>query len=155
MYEALTSAGATVRDLAWKAGVPRDRVARAVVALRQKRLAVRTADAWRKPSRDFRDWAARKLDVAGILQRRRARHDNEREQWAWWQNHLARRAGRRGRERTGPAQTLIFQLSDAHGGPEAWPAYPTHPDGAADHLTAWRYITAGLLQHLRNTELAA
>ena len=155
VYEALASAGATVRDLAWKAGLPRDRVARSVIALRQHRLAVRSAGAWRKPSRDFRDWAARKLDVAGILQRRRARHDNEREQWAWWQNHLARRAGRRGRERTGPAQTLIFQLSDPHGGPEAWPAYPTHPDGAADHPTAWRYITAGLLQHLRNTELAA
>lgn len=46
------------------------------------------AASWRRTVRGLRDRAARKL---GIVKRRRARHNNEREQWAWWQDHLTRR----------------------------------------------------------------
>ena len=155
VYEALSVTVRDVHELAWFAGIARHRVARIVHRLREVRLAVVSGGLWRRTVHDLRDWAARQLGVEGILQRRRARHSKEREQWAWWLNHLARKAGRRGRERTGPAQTLIFQLSDAHGGPEAWPAYPCHRDGTGDHPTAWKYVTAGLLQQLRDTELAA
>ncbi|WP_336644259.1 hypothetical protein [Microbacterium sp. MMO-78] len=155
VYEALSMTARDTVAVAWLAGIPHRRVIRIIYRLKQVRLAVESSRSWRRPAHDLRDWAARKLGVDGILKRRRARHANEREQWAWWQNHLRRKAGRRGRERTGSAQTLIFQLSDAHGGPEAWPSYPCHPDGTADHHTAWEYVTAGLLQQLRDTELAA
>lgn len=155
VYETLSATPRNMQQLAWRAGLPRHRAARAVRTLRQLKLAVVSADVWRKPARDLRGWAARKLGVDRTLHRRAVRHANEREQWAWWQNHLTRKAGRRGRERTGPAQTLIFQLTDLRGGPEAWPAYPVHPDDTGDHRTAWQYITAGLLQELRNAELAA
>lgn len=155
VYEALSSTPRDTAELAWTAGIPHHRVIRIIRRLHDVRLAVASGLSWRRTAHDLRHWAARKLGVDGILKRRRARHANEREQWAWWQNHLTRKAGRRERERTGPAQTLIFQLSDAHGGPEAWPAYPTRPDGTADHHTAWEYVTAGLIQQLRDTELAA
>ncbi|MGW9159319.1 hypothetical protein ACWGO6_17065, partial [Microbacterium sp. NPDC055665] len=98
---------------------------------------------------------AKQLGTDGVLARRARRHERERELWAWWQNHLTRKGGRSGKNRAGPGQTLIFQLTDAHGGPEAYPSYPTYPDGQGDHHTAWRYVVAGLLQQLRDTELAA
>ncbi|MFJ4167838.1 hypothetical protein ACIPY5_19980 [Microbacterium sp. NPDC089698] len=155
VYEALTTVESPVEDVAARAGVPRGRVLVALARLRRFRLAT-ALGGWRRRAKDFRDWAAGKLGLGGVLRRRELRMEREREVWAWWQNHLARKAGRPGRERTGASgQTLIFQLVDDVGGPGAWPTYPTHPDGSGDHRTAWRFVKADLLQQIRDTELIA
>jgi hypothetical protein len=154
VYQVLRSDEAPV-VVAERAGLP---VARVVVALRRLRnhlLAKARTGLWRRPVRDQRSRAARRLGTDGVLARRVRRHEWERELWGWWQNHLTRKAGRSGKNRAGPGQTLIFRVTDEHGGPEAYPAYPVHADGHADHRTAWRYVIAGLLQQLRDTELAA
>lgn len=155
VYEALQEEVREPGAVADRAGVSVSRVLVALRKLRRYGLAVFRAGAWRRPLRDRRRQAAQRLGTAGVLANRSRRYAQEREQWAWWQNHLARKAGRRGKTRSGPGQTLLFRLTDEHGGPEAYPSYPTYPDGQGDHPTAWKYITAGLLQHLRDAELAA
>lgn len=155
VYQALQPEVRDVEVIAERAGLVRARVIAALRQLKRYRLAIHRKGQWRRPTRDLRGQAAMRLGTAGVLERRERRHAREREQWAWWQNHLARKGGRPGKNRAGPGQTLIFRLTDEHGGPEAYPSYPTHSDGQADHRTAWRYVVAGLLQHLRDTELAA
>lgn len=155
VYEALRTDDADEECVAERAGMPLGRV-RAVLQRLRRHLLARTKEGlWRRPLRDRRARASVRLGTAGVLAQRAQRHERERELWGWWQNHLARKAGRRGKNRAGPAQTLMFRVTDEYGGPEAYPSYPAHPDGQADHPTAWRYVVAGLLQQLRETELAA
>lgn len=155
VYESLTTQENTLEQISSRSGLPRGRVVVALARLKRYRLAT-ALGGWRRRARDFRDWAAKRLGLQGVLQRRELRMEREREVWGWWQNHLARRAGRRGKERTGASgQTLVFQLVDDVGGPGAWPSYPTHPDGTGDHHTAWLYVEANLLQQIRDTELIA
>ncbi|MGW9159273.1 MarR family transcriptional regulator [Microbacterium sp. NPDC055665] len=155
VYEALRAEDADVELVAERAGLPVGRGRAVLQRLRRYVLARTKAGLWRRPLRDQRARAAKQLGTDGVLARRARRHERERELWAWWQNHLTRKGGRSGKNRAGPGQTLIFQLTDTHGGPEAYPSYPTYPDGQGDHHTAWRYVVAGLLQQLRDTELAA
>jgi hypothetical protein len=49
----------------------------------------------------------------------------------------------------------MFRTVDDHGGPEAYPAYPSSSDGRADHQEGMRFVRRGLLQQLRDLELAA
>lgn len=49
----------------------------------------------------------------------------------------------------------MFHFTDERGGPDSWPEYPRDDTGLANHLHAMRYIRAGVLQQLRDMELAA
>lgn len=156
-YESLTTAENTVDNVAGRAGLPRGRARAALTGLRRHALAVVSAAGWRRPRLDLRTRAAKKLGekIHGTLQRRERQYRHERDLWAWWQDHLVRKAGRRGRDRMPPTQAVLFRAEDARGGPEAYPAYPCSTDGRADHQAAMRFVRDGLLQELRDLELAA
>lgn len=156
-YESLTTTENSIDGVAERAGLPRGR-ARAVLArLRRYRLAKASSAGWRRPRPDLRPRAAKELGdkVFGALERRVRQYTRERDLWAWWQNHLIRKAGRRGRDRIPTTQVVMFRAVDDHGGPEAYPAYPCSSDGRADHQEAMRFVRRGLLQQLRDLELAA
>ncbi|WIB65930.1 hypothetical protein [Curtobacterium sp. MCBD17_040] len=141
--------------MADRAGLPRGRARAALARLRRHALAIVSPSGWRRRLQDFRTFVAKQLGVDGILQRREQQYVDERELWAWWQNHLIRKAVRRGRDRTPTTQVVMFRTVDDHGGPEAYPAYPCSSDGRADHEEAMQFVRHGLLQQLRDLELAA
>ncbi|MEV8241985.1 hypothetical protein AB0O90_17200 [Microbacterium testaceum] len=155
-YEALSLQAGTEEVVSGRAGLPLSRVRAALTRLRRHGLITRTRDGWRRRLRDQRGRVARALGVDGILRRREQQYNNEREQWSWWNAETAHQAGKRSRRRT-PAtpQPVLFRLTDDRGGPESWPAYPRGADGRGDHRAAMRYVRAGALQQLRDSELAA
>ena len=155
-YETLTLQPGHDREVSDRAGLPLQRVRAALARLRRHALATLTRDGWRRRRHDHRARLARKLGVDGVLRRREQQYAHEREQWAWWNAETAHQAGRRNRPRS-PAtpQPVLFRLTDDRGGPETWPAYPRGAEGLADHQAAMRFIRAGALQQLRDTELAA
>jgi hypothetical protein len=155
VYESLTTDEYASEVVADRAGLPRGRARAALARMRRWTLAIATPTGWRRRLQDFRTRVAKQLGVDGILQRREQQYADERDLWAWWQNHLIRKAGRRGRDRTPTTQVVIFRSVDDHGGPEAYPAYPCASDGRADHQEAMRFVRRGLLQQLRDLELAA
>ncbi len=154
-YESLTTAENAVGTVAARAGLPRGRARAALARLRRHTLAIASPVGWRRRMQDFRSHVARQLGVAGILERRAQQYVDERDLWAWWQDHLVRKAGRRGRDRVPPTQAVLFRAEDERGGPEAYPTYPCSSDGRADHQEAMRFVRRGLLQELRDLELAA
>ncbi len=156
-YESLTTVENTIDTVAHRAGLPRGRARAALAVLRRHRLAVVSAPGWRRPRSDHRTRAAKKLGerIHGALQRRERQYRDERDLWAWWQDHLVRKAGRRGRDRVPATQAVLFRAEDERGGPEAYPAYPRSTDGRADHQAAMRFVRDELLQELRDLELAA
>lgn len=154
-YESLTTAENSVDNVADRAGLPRSRARAALARLRRHTLAIVSPTGWRRRLQDFRTHVAKQLGVAGILRTREQQYADERDLWAWWQNHLIRKAGRRGRDRTPTTQVVMFRAVDDHGGPEAYPAYPCASDGRANHQVAMRFVRDGLLQELRDLELAA
>lgn len=157
-YEALRNADTTEQQLADRAGVPLPRLRTALRTLKRWRLILQHTSGWRRTKRDQRRRAALQFGTAGILERRQVAYAQEREQWAWWRDHLATQAGRapsRRRDHSpGPTQ-VRFEFTDTRGGPETYPSYPQTPDRRGDHPTAWRIIRTIGLQTLRNTELAA
>ncbi|WIB62129.1 hypothetical protein DEJ13_17815 (plasmid) [Curtobacterium sp. MCLR17_007] len=155
MYESLTSAENSVESVAGRAGLPHGRARAALARLRRHTLAIASPAGWRRRLQDFRSHVARRLGVAGILERRAQQYVDERDLWAWWQDHLVRKAGRRGRDRVPPTQAVLFRSEDERGGPEAYPTYPCSSDGRGDHQEAMRFVRRGLLQELRDLELAA
>jgi DNA-binding MarR family transcriptional regulator len=154
-YESLTTAENLVEAVADRAGLAPGRARAALARLRRHSLAIASPVGWRRRMQDFRSRVARRLGVAGILERRAQQYADERDLWAWWQDHLVRKAGRRGRDRVPPTQAVLFRAEDERGGPEAYPAYPCSSDGRADHQAAMRFVCDGLLQKLRDLELAA
>lgn len=156
-YESLTTTENAVDTVAERAGLPRGRTRAALASLRRHALVVVSAAGWRRPRPDLRTRAAKKLGekVHGALQRRERQYEDERDLWAWWQDHLVRKGGRRGRDRVPTTQAVLFRAEDERGGPEAFPAYPCASDGRADHQEAMRFVRRGLLQELRDLELAA
>ncbi len=156
-YESLTTMENSVETVADRAGFPRGRIRAALARLRRYRLALVSAAGWRRPRPDYRSWAAKKLGkkVHRALERREHQYQDERDLWAWWQDHLIRKGGRRGRDRVAPTQAVLFRAEDERGGPEAYPVYPCASDGRADHQEAMRFVRRGLLQQLRDLELAA
>jgi hypothetical protein len=155
VYESLTTAENAVEAVADRAGLAPGRARAALARLRRHTLAIASLVGWRRRLQDFRSHVARQLGVAGILERRRQQYVDERDLWGWWQDHLIRKAGRRGRDRVPPTQAVLFRAEDERGGPEAYPAYPCSSDGRADHTEAMRFVRLGLLQQLRDLELAA
>lgn len=155
-FEALTIQSGTDRAVSDRAGLPLPRARAALARLRRHALITLTRHGWRRRLKDQRGHLARALGVDGTLRRRDQQYANEREQWAWWNAETTHQAGRPARRRI-PAtpQRPMFRFTDARGGPEIWPAYPRAADGRGDHLEAMRYIRAGVLQQLRDTELAA
>ncbi|WIB69178.1 hypothetical protein DEI93_16250 (plasmid) [Curtobacterium sp. MCBD17_035] len=154
-YESLTTAENAPEAVADRAGLPRGRARAALVRLHRHALAIASPAGWRRRLHDFRTHVAKQLGVTGILRRREQQYVDERDLWAWWQNHLIRKAGRRGRDRTPTTQVVMFRTVDDHGGPEAYPVYPCSSDGRGDHQAAMRFVRLGLLQDLRDRELAA
>lgn len=156
VYEALTHTARPEDAVNDRAGLTPGRIRAALSRLRRHGLATRTPAGWRRRLHDHRARLARRLGLTGILARRETQYAHERQQWAWWNAETSRRAGRR-TKRPGYAtpQAVMFQLTDEHGGPEAWPAYPRDTDGRANHRIAMQYIRADALQQLRNSELAA
>lgn len=155
VYESLTTDEHASEVVADRAGLPRGRARAALARMRRWALAIATPTGWRRRLQDFRTHVAKQLGVDGTLQRREQQYVDERDLWAWWRNHLVRKAGRRGRDRTPTTQVVMFRSVDDHGGPEAYPAYPCSSDGRADHQEAMRFVRRGLLQQLRDLELAA
>lgn len=49
----------------------------------------------------------------------------------------------------------MFRTTDDRGDDTMWPAYPRANDGRGDHQEAMRYVRRGVLQDLRDVELAA
>jgi DNA-binding MarR family transcriptional regulator len=156
-YESLTTTENSIDGVAERAGLPRGRTRAVLARLRRYRLAKASSAGWRRPRSDLRPRAAKELGdkVLGALERRVRQYTRERDLWAWWQDHLIRKGGRRGRDRVPTTQAVLFRAEDDRGGPEAYPAYPVGPDGRADHLEAMRYVSRGVLQELRDLELAA
>lgn len=157
VYEALTRDGCADGHVGDRAGMSPSRTRAVLVRLRRHALATLSTDGWRRRAHDHRSRIARVLGVHGVLQRRHLQYANEREQWAWWNAELVRRAGR-GSPRRRTAATprpLMFHFTDERGGPDSWPEYPRDVTGLANHLHAMRYIRAGALQQLRDMELAA
>jgi hypothetical protein len=155
IYESLSTDENALEVVADRAGLPRGRARAALARMRRWTLAIATLTGWRRRRQDFRTHVAKQLGVDGILERREQQYIDERDLWAWWQNHLIRKAGRRGRDRIPTTQVVMFRSVDDHGGSEAYPAYPCSSDGRADHQEAMRFVRRGLLQQLRDVELAA
>ncbi|MBF4609479.1 hypothetical protein [Curtobacterium sp. VKM Ac-1393] len=124
VYESLTTDEDAPEVVADRAGLPRGRARAALARMRRWTLAIATPTGWRRRLQDIRTHVAKQLGVDGTLQRREQQYADERDLWGWWQNHLIRKAGRRGRDRTPTTQVVMFRSVDDHGGPEAYPAYP-------------------------------
>jgi DNA-binding MarR family transcriptional regulator len=154
-YESLTTAENAHEAVAARAGLPHGRTRVALARLRRHALAIASRSGWRRRLHDFRTHVAKQLGVDGILQRREQQYVDERDLWAWWQSHLIRKLGRRGRDRVPTTQVVMFRAQDDRGGPEAYPAYPCTSDGRADHQAAMRFVRRRILQELRDLELAA
>ncbi|KTR93790.1 hypothetical protein NS220_11135 [Microbacterium testaceum] len=156
IYEALTREGHNDQHISDRAGMPPSRTRAALARLKRHALATLTRDGWRRRVHDHRDRLARAFGLAGVLHRREQQYGHEREQWAWWNAELIRRAGKPTRRKTAATpRPVMFHLTDARGGPDMWPEYPRDADGLANHLEAMRYVRAGALQQLRDLELAA
>jgi hypothetical protein len=161
VYEALQNGARTAIQVAERAGLPVGRVRASLRVLHRHSLATHVNDGWRRRAHDHRRRIAVALGVAGVLERRRTLYAAEREMWAWWKDHLATRGGRQPRTRQrrdlhSPTSIPVrFVLTDARGGPDVYPRYPTHPDGRGDHTTAYRVSTTIGLQAFRDNELAA
>jgi hypothetical protein len=162
VYEALQKSDHRPDEaIADRAGLPLGRVRAALRILRRHSLSTRARGGWRRRLHDYRRRIAAALGVDGLLDRRNALYAAEREMWAWWKDHLATRGGRqpRTRQRQDPhspaSMPVRFVLTDARGGPDVYPEYPTHPDGRGDHTTAYRVATTIGLQAFRDSELAA
>lgn len=161
VYEALQQDGRSLEQVGARAGLPTGRVRAALQRLRRHSLSTQARDGWRRRTHDYRRRIAAALGVDGLLARRSALYAAEREMWAWWKEHLSTRGGRQPRTRqqrdphSPTSMPVRFVLTDARGGPDAYPEYPTHPDGRGDHTTAYRVATTVGLQALRDTELAA
>lgn len=160
-YEALQRDARTPQQVADRAGLPVGRVRASLRILRRYSLATRVPGGWRRRVHDHRRRIAAALGVDGLLKRRNALYAAEREMWAWWKEHLSTRGGRQPRTRhqrdprSPKTMPVRFVLTDARGGPDAFPEYPTHPDGLGDHTTAYRVVTTIGLQALRDLELSA
>lgn len=156
VYEALTRHGVDNDQVSNRAGMAPSRTRAALARLKRHALATLTRDGWRRRAHDHRPRLARALGVDGTLRRREHQYAHEREQWAWWNAEILRRAGRGSRRRTAATpQPVMFHLTDDRGGPDTWPEYPRDATGLANHLHAMRYVRAGALQQLRDLELAA
>ncbi|WIB72619.1 hypothetical protein [Curtobacterium sp. MCBD17_026] len=157
VYESLTTDEDTPQNVADRSGLPLGRARAALARLRRHALAVTTPQGWRRRAHDLRRRAARLLGVDGALARRAQQYAWEREQWAWWNADTSYRAGRTAKQRTrpGPTQPVMFRSEDDRGDDNAWPAYPRNGVGWADHATAMRFVRRGVLQDLRDVELAA
>ncbi|WP_295792202.1 hypothetical protein [uncultured Microbacterium sp.] len=155
-YEALTAVIADPAAVSDRAGLPLGRARAALARLRRYKLAIATRTGWRRRMHDFRNYVAHRLDVAGTLRRRELQYEREREQWAWWNADTAHRAGKGSRPRR-PAtpQPVMFRIEDDRGGADSWPAYPRDSDGRGKHQEAMHYVRRGVLQALRDVELAA
>ena len=155
-YEALQREGETQEKLSKRSGLPSGRLVVALARLRKHSLAILSPSGWRRRLNDVRHRVAMKLGVHGVLAGREQKYGWEREQWAWWLAETTFRAGRSPKQRRRPDTGQVrFSLSDARGDSDAWPAYPRDAEGRADHRAAMRYIRLGLLQQLRDLELAA
>jgi len=157
-YEALRPAEADERAVSERAGLPLGRTRAVLAKLKRYALVVATkAGQWRRRLRDNRASAARRLGVEGTLARRQQQYAWERELWAWWNAETTFRGGRtpKQRRRPDPKQGVMFKLRDLRGDDLSWPAYPRGADGRADHLLAMRYVREGMLQQLRDEELAS
>ena len=161
VYEALQRDDRTPHQVADRAGLPAGRVRAALRILRRHSLATEAHGGWRRRLHDHRRRIAAALGVVGLLKRRSDLYAAEREMWAWWKEHLSTRGGRQPRTRqqrdphSPTSMPVRFVFTDARGGPDAYPEYPTHPDGRGDHTTAYRVATTIGLQSLRDLELAA
>lgn len=155
-YESLSPDTADEATVAERSGLPLSRARVALARLRRHRLIVGVHGQWRRRKNDLRGSVARALGVDAVLQRRAQRYSWEREQWAWWNAELVFRAGRtpKQRRRPDPKQGVMFRLVDRRGDDRAWPAYPRDSSERPDHLAAVRFVMRGVLQQLRDVELA-
>lgn len=155
-YEALQRDESDVDKIAERSGLPRGRLDVALSRLKKYSLVILSPAGWRRRLNDVRHRVAMRLGVHGILAGREQKYGWEREQWAWWLAETTFRAGRSPKQRRRPDTGQVrFRLSDERGDSDSWPAYPRNADGQADHRSAMRYIRFGLLQQLRDGELAA
>ena len=151
-------ASVTIENASERLGVPRHRITRVLSRLRTHRLVVSATNGWRLHRRDFRDAAARTLNVIGTLARRATLYARERELWTWWlaEEAFMRSEPRRRRRRAHATARVIFQALDSRGGEEAWPAYPRDASGLGDHRTARSIVhSPDGVERLRAYELAA
>jgi len=112
--------------------------------LRRHRLIKIHDDGWARSKRDFRDAAARALDVFGYLHDRAHRYQAEREVWAWWNAELTTmHTNPRSRPRR-PAASSRPLFAAPSPGERVWPRYP-RTRTLADHRSARRLVLDGAL----------
>lgn len=158
VYESLTLTELRDEEVAVRAGLPRGRARAALARLRHHRLVVTSPSGWRRRRHDQRNAAAKRLGVAQAqaLARRAQQYIWERSQWAWWNAEVVFRAGRTAKQRRRPDTGQVrFRTYDERGNEDSWPAYPRDSEGRADHRRAMRFVRSGVLQDLRDLELAA
>lgn len=157
-FESLTNEGQDIHQLSARSGVPTGRLSASLQRLKRHGLAVQRMGSWRRPLKDRRHTAARRLGVAGVLEARTLRRQRERELWKWFLADLAHRQSRGVKPRRPPeaTQRVIFRPSDERGGEEAWPRYPRDAADRGDHRRAWGIVCSPEgVETLRRFELAA
>ena len=88
VYAHLSSDYVTVTELAEVTGRSFEDTGAELGAMRAAGLILRKGAGWRRPVRDRRTPAAKRLDVFGILAARRQLYELERALWAWWLDEL-------------------------------------------------------------------
>lgn len=114
--------------------------------LHHHRLLVRRAGGWARSRQDFRDHAARTLQIAGILTDRAARYNAERQVWHWWQAEIITMTTHPSHRPRRPLATSRALLRNSSGtGERVWPRYPRGADQRGDHHIARQLVDEGAL----------
>lgn len=107
------------------------------------RVLLTSDDGWLRRPPDNRDRAARRLDVDGRLDARRARYAIDRQLWAWWQGEHARMGGSKS-YRTARRHVQVTQLW-RNPNEDYYPRHPRRADGRADYAAARAHLAVGAL----------
>jgi hypothetical protein len=135
---------ATVEDLTRSTGLDAVRIRSGLRRLHAHRIARRLPQGWARGQELAVDRAAQTLDVAGYLERRRARYAVERAVWGWWQAEYnwMTKTGKKRRGRRAATGVALFTQNDR---PE-YARYPRGPGHRGDHQEARRLVEAGVLE---------
>lgn len=133
-----TNGYTTLVELVHTTGLDPDVVRRRVDDLTAAGLLERVGGGWRRLSPIVRDFVARGRGVDGYLEDRRARYDEERLVWAWWQAEVTWME-RKAKHRRG--KKSFWSETDR---PD-YVAYPRGPTKRCDHKKARELVRAGYL----------